>query len=146
MEILTCEICGKQFEYAKKRSCKAQLTIHLRTIHSMSLEDYIVKTQYNGIHPVCPCGCNRKLRFNGEKFNKYATDTCFGTMLKNSNQEVKEKLKPSLKQSFDLKEYYLRHYDYKSYKDAFELFSSKQFPLTDVAKQYNIDKRTLKMI
>lgn len=64
--MLTCKICNKEFNYKKESACKAQLTVHLRIQHKMTKEDYIVKTQYNGKHPICPCGCGKKLHLRSD--------------------------------------------------------------------------------
>ena len=148
--IIKCEICGKEFSYQKESSCRAQLTNHIKKDHKMSLEQYIIQTKYNGIHPKCPCGCGQYLHLRTSskrwEFNQYATDECFGRVLKNANDEMKKKLKPTEKREFSIKEYYERNYDKASYEEAWKLFQSKEFPLTDVAKQYNIDKRTLKLV
>lgn len=69
-----------------------------------------------------------------------------GRMLKQANQEIKEKIKPSLKNTFDVKQWYKNRYDEKTFTEAFQMFSNKETPLIDVAKQYNIDKRTLKKV
>lgn len=150
MATLKCKICGKEFTYEKESSCKAKLRSHIKIDHQMELEDYIVKFWYNGIHPMCPCGCGNllHLRTGGKRweFNKYATDSCMGRILKQANQEIKEKIKPSLKNTFDVKQWYKDHYDEKTFTEAFQMFYNKETPLTDVAKQYNIDKRTLKKV
>lgn len=149
MVTLKCEICGKEFTYEKETSCKVQLRSHLKKDHQIELEDYIVKYKYRGEHPICPCGCGKKLhlRKGGQswEFNKYATDTCYGRMVKSNNQKINSQLKPEIKE-FSIKDYYKQHYDEKTFKEAFLLFSGKETPLTDVAKQYNIDKRTLKKV
>lgn len=66
-------------------------------------------------------------------------------MVKSNNQKINSQLKPETKE-FSIKDYYKQHYDEKTFKEAFLLFSGKETPLTDVAKQYNIDKRTLKKV
>lgn len=144
MEI-TCKLCGQKFEYPKESSCKTQLSNHLRIVHRLSNEEYLVKTEFNGVQPTCPCGCGQPLHLQkGWTWNKYASDTCYGRLLRNGNDELKEKLKT--KRNFSLKEYYEQNYDVDSYKEAFELFESREHPLHDVAAQFNIDKRTLKLV
>ena len=97
MVALKCEICGKEFIYEKETSCKVQLRNHLKKDHQIELEDYIVKYKHRGEHPICPCGCGKKLhlRKGGQswEFNKYATDTCYGRMVKSNNQKNKFSIK-----------------------------------------------------
>jgi hypothetical protein len=52
-----CSICGTPFKSSIFRGR------HLKQEHEMSLEDYVVKTVYNGIKPKCKCGCGKDLIF-----------------------------------------------------------------------------------
>lgn len=62
---IKCEICGKEFFHEKETYCRGQLTRHLKLKHNMTLEEYKVQTEFNGVHPLCPCGCGRELHMNG---------------------------------------------------------------------------------
>lgn len=66
-------------------------------------------------------------------------------MVKTNNQKINSQIKPEIKE-FNIIDYYKQHYDEKTFQDAFKLFSGRETPLTDVAKQYNIDKRTIKKV
>ena len=60
MKLEKCKICNS--DYSQK---SGHLTIHLKKYHNLSLEDYIVLTEYNNVHPKCQCGfCNDDARFN----------------------------------------------------------------------------------
>lgn len=147
MNSLICKECGTVFKHEKENYCKAKLTKHLKEAHNMTSEEYIVKHYYNGIHPVCPCGCGGKLKFvKGWKFNKYASDTCFGRLVKQQNDLISDYLERQKKKTFDIKKFYNSNYDKVTYETAFKLFASKEMPLGEVAKEYNVDKRTLKRI
>lgn len=150
METLICKECGKVFSYKKMSSCKAQLKGHLKVEHNMDLLDYIVKHEYNGVRPVCPCGCGHELtlRNTGERwaFNTYYSDTCYGRMVKGENDKIRDKIKSKKKRDFDIVEYYESNYDRKTYEDAYNMLKTKQFSLGEVSKSYNIDKRTLKRV
>jgi len=62
--IKKCEICGKEFNY----TCGA-FTQHLLMEHDLSLEEYVIKFDYNGIPPKCKCGyCNERPPFIRGKF------------------------------------------------------------------------------
>lgn len=149
MEKLICNECGKIFEYKKLSSCRAQLKQHLKKEHNMELVDYIVKHEYHGTHPLCPCGCGNKLRLKGSgdkwSFNMYHSDTCYGRLVASGNEKILNELREK-KPKFDIVKHYESHYDRKTYEDAFKMLKSKQFSLTDVAKSYCIDKRTLKKV
>ena len=150
MEKLECKECGKVFEYNKMSSCRTQLKRHLIGEHRMSLEDYIVKYEYDGVHPKCPCGCGHdlKLKEGGKRweFNKYYCDTCYGSLVRRGNEEILKQYKETHNTTFDIVKYYESNYDRKSYEEAFNLLKSKEFTLTDVSKSYKIDKRTLKKV
>jgi len=44
------------------------LGVHLQFVHKVSSEKYVVKHEYNGIHPTCKCGCGKETRFTGSKY------------------------------------------------------------------------------
>lgn len=150
MEKLICKECGKEFEYKKMSACKAQLSQHIRIEHNMSLLDYIVKHEYGGIRPKCPCGCGHELSLRGSgnrwEFNKYYADTCYGNLVKSANDEINNQIRHNSKKDFDLVKYYEEHYNRETYQEAFNMLNTKKFSLTDVAKNYQIDKRTLKKV
>ena len=147
MHNIICKECGKVFEHEKEQYCRAKLSKHLKEFHNMSQEEYVIKHYYNGVHPVCPCGCGGKLKFvKGWKFNQYASDTCFGRLVKQQNDLVSDYLERQKKKTFDIKKFYNSNYDKETYESAFKLFASKEMPLGEVAKEFNIDKRTLKRV
>jgi len=150
MESIICKECGKTFEYEKMSSCKSQLKRHIREEHHMSLLDYVVKHEYGGKRPVCPCGCGHELnlRSGGKRweFTKYYSDTCYGRLVRACNEEVLKNYNETHKKDFDVVKYYESHYDRKSFEKAYEMLKTKSFSLTDISKSYNIDKRTLKKV
>lgn len=150
MEKIVCKECGETFEYPKMASCKAQLKRHIREVHKMSILDYVVKHEYGGERPLCPCGCGHYLNLsqNGDrwKFTKYYADTCYGRLVRQCNDEVLKQYKETHKKDFDIVKYYETNYDRATYQEAFDMFKTKQFSLTDVSKSYQIDKRTLKKV
>ena len=53
-----CKICNKSMMHNR------QLMYHLTKHHpEISQEDYIVKFEFNGIHPICACGCGQPTQF-----------------------------------------------------------------------------------
>lgn len=150
MEQITCKECGKVFEYQKMSSCKAQLKRHIREAHKMSILDYVVKHEYGGVRPVCPCGCGHELNLSQSgdrwKFTKYYADTCYGNLVKQCNEEVLKQYKEAHKRDFDIVKYYEANYDRKTFQEAFDLLKTKAISLSDVSKSYDIDKRTLKKV
>jgi very-short-patch-repair endonuclease/ribosomal protein L37AE/L43A len=67
--MITCAICITQFS----NNFGGQLTNHLKEIHNLSLRDYMIKIDYNGIPPQCECGlCDEIPVFSRGKFLRYA--------------------------------------------------------------------------
>ena len=66
---MICKICQKEFS----NNLSGKLTHHLLNAHNMSIEDYVIFSDYNNIAPVCACGlCDNKPLFYRGKFSKYA--------------------------------------------------------------------------
>lgn len=63
-----CLICNKSFEQQS-----GHFTLHLRNDHNMTLKDYVILTEYNGIPPRCKCGlCEDEPDFFRGSFKDYA--------------------------------------------------------------------------
>lgn len=61
-----CEECKSSFEFESQFS----FTIHLRKCHDITFKDYVLKYKYNGIQPVCGCGCGELVTWYGNDFAK----------------------------------------------------------------------------
>lgn len=67
--MIKCEICNREF----KNNLGGDLTKHLKEEHNMSMEDYYVLTELNGIEPRCQCRlCEERPNFRRGKFSNYA--------------------------------------------------------------------------
>ena len=63
-----CKICGEQHDQQS-----GFLTRHIQEVHGLTLEDYVIKTEYNNVSPICKCGyCNERPNFYRGKFKNYA--------------------------------------------------------------------------
>ena len=65
-----CKLCGKKFEkcgsqheYNNKNAITKMFNKHLKNDHKITLEEYIIQTEFNGNIPTCECGCGEKLMF-----------------------------------------------------------------------------------
>lgn len=65
--MLICKLCSKEFTNNKG----GQLTVHLFNNHKLTLEQYVIKTEYCGIPPTCSCGCNLPAPFIRGTFKKF---------------------------------------------------------------------------
>lgn len=52
------------------------LARHLRKVHQLEYDLYVVKHEYNDIWPVCKCGCNTKLKWHKGGFPTFASKSC----------------------------------------------------------------------
>lgn len=56
-----------------KTNAGGDLTKHLLNAHNMTLENYVILTEYDNINPICECGfCLDRPEFYRGKFKKYA--------------------------------------------------------------------------
>lgn len=47
------------------------LSRHVKSVHNMSWVDYVIKHEYNGVYPLCSCGCGTQLELKKGGFPKY---------------------------------------------------------------------------
>jgi len=63
-----CIICGEEVAYVS-----GHFSRHLLEEHNMTLKDYVILDEYNGIAPICKCGlCEEEPVFNRGKFKDYS--------------------------------------------------------------------------
>lgn len=63
-----CKICNVEF----KTNSGGDLTKHISNVHKMTLSQYTIQVEYNGISPICECGfCSDIPEFYRGKFKKY---------------------------------------------------------------------------
>lgn len=68
MGVLVCEICKEEHDYQS-----GFFSRHLLVNHDMTLEEYIIITEYDNKPPICACGlCDLKPNFHRGKFKTYA--------------------------------------------------------------------------
>jgi very-short-patch-repair endonuclease len=66
-----CSLCQTIFE----GKTTGKLANHIRKIHGLSFQNYIILTQYSGVAPQCACGlCDEQPFFSRGAFSKYALD------------------------------------------------------------------------
>jgi len=54
---IKCQICNREL------ADNGWLGRHLKSAHSITSEEYILKYKYNSVHPICSCGCGCKTKF-----------------------------------------------------------------------------------
>jgi hypothetical protein len=67
-----CQLCGEKHNYKS-----GMFTRHLHKCHDITLEEYVIKFEYNNIPPLCKCGCNKIPVFRRGKFKDYAENHFF---------------------------------------------------------------------
>ena len=62
-----CELCDFETD------SKIKLSKHILHTHKLNMSDYRIKTKYNGVHPLCSCGCGTPMKYMGylNDFPKY---------------------------------------------------------------------------
>jgi hypothetical protein len=94
-----CLICNKQFINGHKRNQ------HLKEVHFMTYEEYILKIYFNNEYPNCKCGCGTKMGFHPSNYGKWFQDyTTNHFPRKKHSKEIREKIKKRTKEA--LKEKY----------------------------------------
>lgn len=69
MGVRVCKICNEEHDYKS-----GFFTRHLVDSHDMTLEDYVILTEYNNEPPKCECGlCDDKPQFFRGKFRTHAS-------------------------------------------------------------------------
>lgn len=157
-----CKICSEKFEnnnnlteYAKCGSITQAFKKHLKNVHNISFEEYIINNYFNGKYPECNCGCGAKLKFNPKNalwdknhgFGKYVN--C-GHVARN-NKQIKNTHKENYLSKWENIEWIKNHY-YEEYgKDNIEnsakdFLENNELTNIDIGKKYGIDIRTLKNI
>lgn len=64
-----CQICNETFT----NNLGGQLTQHVRSVHQLSFENYIIQVQFAGKAPICACGlCEDRPVFYRGRFKRYA--------------------------------------------------------------------------
>ena len=146
MEKLICEVCGKEFEYDKLSSCRAQLTIHLKMEHKLSMEEYQTTYILKGDKPKCLCGCGNYVSWNNKNWcwNKYFADSHVGKVNSENAAIIKEKMLKSRKIVRNLEYYYKTTYDENIGNESIKDFLTKEYTLEDLEIKYRLDRRTLK--
>lgn len=66
---LSCELCKKSVANTPN-----VLARHVRSMHGIEWQDYVVRFQHNGKWPTCACGCGKALQWKKGGFPKYAKD------------------------------------------------------------------------
>lgn len=68
---MDCQLCGKSF--TKNQQKGGAFYRHLKNEHNITLEDYVVITEYNNNPPKCACGlCDERPTFKRGQFLNYA--------------------------------------------------------------------------
>lgn len=121
---------------------KRDLIYHIIKIHNISYEKYIVDTEYNGISPVCFCGCGSKTEFHKGKFFKYYKDHKNHIIGLYKNQKKVKSENEKLKDiEYKLKTVGL---DIQNIINYYNDWSQFKINLMELEKKIVIDHRTIK--
>ena len=129
---MKCNLCDKEFTKG------ILLNNHIKKEHNMSKYDYLLQTEYNGIHPKCACGCGKEVRYNDKK--RFAT--FYSDHLRYVYKDRIKKIPEYTYHDIDnkLKRYNITRDQLKKYYDDYILIL---IPMSNIVKETTIDKRTI---
>lgn len=156
-----CKICGEKIisnsktEYGQRGAISQMFKKHLKNIHNITLEKYILQFYFNNEIPKCHCGCGNNLKFCEKNalwnplgsFGKYINCGHVGR----NNKQLRNNLKKYYKSKWENIEWIKNHY-YEQYgKDTIEnsakdFLENNELTNIDINNKYGIDIRTLKNI
>jgi len=140
MNIIKCNICQQEFKHEFKGSEKKLLGKHLREIHGLTPQEYILKYEYNNIKPLCACGCGNETKYQKWKYLKYYKDHKNHVKLTEEKQKRKEKV---IVDDFEKRRH--KNLTIEELKKYWNLYISKQeYSGRRLHKEFGIDFRTLK--
>ena len=61
--MIQCNICNF------KTDSEIKLSKHIQHTHKLKKTDYLIQTKYNGIPPLCQCGCGQQTRYEATKLD-----------------------------------------------------------------------------
>ena len=156
-----CKICGEKFEsntntiYGQQGAISQKFKKHLKQIHNITLQEYIIKFYFNNQHPKCKCGCGELLKFREKNalwdpLNSFGKYINCGHVARN-NKQIQNKRKEDYLSKWDNIEWIKQHYYYQYGKDNIEnsakdFLENNELTNIDIGKKYGIDIRTLKNI
>lgn len=70
MDKRKCQLCGESHDYQS-----GFFTRHLFSVHNITLKEYVIRSEYDGIPPICKCGlCELEPEFQRGRFKSYRKD------------------------------------------------------------------------
>lgn len=58
-----CDLCNQEF------NSEIKLSKHIQHTHKLKKTEYLIQTKYNGISPLCGCGCGQETRYEASKLD-----------------------------------------------------------------------------
>lgn len=138
---LICKICGKEIEniHGDPYTIRDFLS-HLMNSHQINKEDYLVKYELNGVHPLCACGCGNPVKPDKgwNVWRKYYKD--HKNTVKASPDVVEKQKQIMIDRYKDPKYDVMSMEDIKSSLEEFR----RGVSLRKLVDHYGHDKRTIK--
>jgi hypothetical protein len=69
LKLTECKICGQT-------KSPRGFSFHISQTHNISVEDYILKYEFNGVHPTCKCGCGSPVTIRRYDVMDYVDGHC----------------------------------------------------------------------
>lgn len=136
--MIICKICNKEFNKT------ISFSYHLKN-HNISKKDYLIKFDFDGIHPTCLCGCGKEVTFSPRRKQRGRNGFCkyYKDHYKRVQSEItKGKLKDLSYLDIDvvLKKYQI---DSETLENSYNDYMNFQKSMRQILNDVSIDKRTL---
>jgi hypothetical protein len=92
-ELFKCKICGFQCDTVNERNK------HLKIVHKLLFEQYIIQYYFNKEYPTCKCGCGTKLNFSCHSIGFFKNYTTNHFPRHPHTEETKRQIHDSLEKS-----------------------------------------------
>lgn len=145
--MIKCKICGIEMTHI------LTLNKHVKNEHDLTVENYILKTEYNDIHPLCKCGCGEKLKMKKRKFRDFISAAHYNKFIvsdPNSNHLKKKKSNKLLSTLKEKKEN--RNFELDLNKlntsvnemiEYYNKYCNFDISMMNISKKLCLDKRTI---
>lgn len=114
--------CNTIFKTANERNK------HLRIVHNLTYEQYVMKNYFNNEYPTCLCGCGTQMKFYDGTFGKWFADyTTNHWPKKDHTEETKQKIKKNTREALYQKFGVYNVMELKFYKDKIKQTKEEKY-------------------
>lgn len=142
---MLCKECNIEIEGYNNRNNECRLFYkHLKDVHNITNKEYIIKYNYNGIEPICNCGCGNKVKFTKGRFLKYFYD--HKNKMPVSKESIEKSLQTRIKNGTLSMQYRLNKLSMNEPEliEYYNEFMKFKISLRKISENTGLDKRTIR--